>query len=89
MERVDVSEPKRQYATVADLGDCITISLTSAQIALINEQERKADALVRKAIIDGYPVIVTPMDATHVDVKLSASHNPKTCRDRACHCFPF
>jgi hypothetical protein len=81
MEGIDVSTPKRQYVTVEDLKNTITISLTPAQIAVINEQERKAiEATVR------HYEQLAPMITACVAV---APHNPETCRDPARHCFPF
>jgi hypothetical protein len=75
------SIPSRRYAMAEDLENTITISLTPAQIDLINEQERKAI----EAVVRHYEQLA-PAITAGVAVE---PHNPETCRDPACHCFPF
>ncbi len=65
-----------QYVTAKDLQECVTIELSLAQITLINEQQRKAEAFVRKAVVETFGVAKEP-------------HNAETCRDPARDCFPF
>jgi hypothetical protein len=71
-----MNEPKRQYATVEDMKTTITISLTPAQITIINEQERKAIEATVRHYEKRAATITTGVHA--------APHNPETYRDPAC-----
>jgi hypothetical protein len=103
MERVDVSTTKEPYVTAADLKDCITISLTPEQVAIINEQQRKAEQIVDEELKkrlgppSGKAELALALQVegddyiivnAEVVITPDAPHNPETCRDPACHCRP-
>jgi hypothetical protein len=99
-----MSETKHQYATVEDIENTIIISLTPAQTALANEQQRKAERICIEALkkrlgaSSGKAELVLDLERkgddyvivnAEVVITPEAPHNPETCRDPACHCFPF